>query len=105
MEFFVLLFPLALAGLLLAAVFAFLFPLLGFVLMLPFRILGWLISILGWILLLPIILVGAVLGLGALVVAALIGGALFLVPLVPFALLAIGIAWLVRRSSRRAAEA
>ena len=42
---FLLLFPLLLAGLLLAAVFAFLFPLLGFVLMLPFRILGWVISL------------------------------------------------------------
>ena len=39
MEFFFL-FPLLLAGLLLAAVFAFLFPLLGFVIMLPFRIAG-----------------------------------------------------------------
>jgi len=97
---FLLLFPLLLAGLLLAAVFAFLFPLFGFVLTLPFRILGWLVGILGWMLLLPIILVGSVLGLGALVVAALIGGTIFLVPLVPFVLLAVGIVWLVRRSSR-----
>ena len=102
---FLLLFPLLLAGLLLVAVFAFLFPLLGFVLMLPFRILGWVISVLGWILLLPIILVGAVLGLGALVIASVIGGALFLVPLVPFAILALVIVWLVRRSSRHAAQA
>lgn len=104
MEFFILV-PLALAGLLLAAVFAFLFPLLGFVLLLPFRILGWLIGLLGWMLLLPILLVGSVLGIGALVVATLVGGTLFLVPLVPFALLALGIAWLVRRSSHRAAHA
>ena len=105
MEFLFLLFPLALAGLLLAAVFAFLFPLVGFVLMLPFRILGWVIGLLGWMLLLPLILVGAVLGLGALVVAALIGGMLFLVPFVPFVLLALAIVWMVRRSSRRAVEA
>ena len=104
MEFLFLLFPLALAGLLLAAVFAFLFPLIGFVLTLPFRILGWVIGLLGWMLLLPLILVGAVLGMGALVIAALIGGTILLVPLVPFVLLAVGIAWLVRRSSHRAVE-
>ena len=104
MEFF-LLFPLLLAGLLLLAVFAFLFPLLGFVISLPFRILGWVISLFGWMLLLPILLLGAVFGLGTLVVATLLGGMLFLVPLLPFVLLALGVAWLVRRSSRRAAEA
>jgi len=103
-EFFFL-FPLLLAGLLLAAVFAFLFPLFGFVILLPFRILGWVIGLLGWLLVLPILLVGAVLGLGALVIAALLGGTIFLVPLVPFALLAFGIAWLVRRSSRGPAHA
>ena len=102
---FLLLFPLLLAGLLLLAVFAFLFPLLGFVISLPFRILGWVIGLFGWMLLLPIILVGSVLGLGALVIATLIGGTIFLVPLVPFALLALGIAWLVRRSSRGPAHA
>ena len=54
---FLLLFPLLLAGLLLLAVFAFLFPLLGFVITLPFRILGWVIGLFGWVLLLPLILV------------------------------------------------
>jgi hypothetical protein len=102
-EFFF--FPLLLAGLLLAAVFAFLFPLVGFVITLPFRILGWVIGLFGWMLLLPLILVGAVFGLGALVVATLLGGMFFLVPFVPFALLALGIAWFVRRSSRHAAHA
>ena len=105
MEFLFLLFPLALAGLLLAAVFAFLFPLIGFVLTLPFRILGWVIGLLGWMLLLPLILVGAVLGMGALVIAALIGGTIFLVPFVPFAIFAFAIVWLVRRSTRRPVEA
>ena len=103
MEFFILV-PIALAALLLLAVFAFLFPLLGFVIALPFRILGWVIGLLGWMFLLPIILVGSVLGMGALVIAALLGGAIFLVPLVPFVLLALGVAWMVRRSSHRAVE-
>jgi hypothetical protein len=42
------------------------------------------IGLLGWLLILPVLLVGAVLGLGALVIAALLGGTIFLVPLVPF---------------------
>ena len=71
MEFFILV-PLLFAGLLLVAVFAFLFPLLGFVISLPFRLLGWLIGLLGWMLLLPILLVGSVLGFGALVIVLLL---------------------------------
>ena len=97
---FLFLAPIVLAGLLLAAVFAFLFPLIGFVLTLPFRILGWVISLVGWVLLLPLLAVIAVFGFGAILFATLVGGVLFFVPFVPFLLLALGVAWLVRRASR-----
>jgi hypothetical protein len=92
--------PIVLAGLLLAAVFAFLFPVIGFVITLPFRILGWVIGLLGWALLLPLILLGALFGVVALVFAALWARVL-LHPFVPFALLALGAVWLVRRASHR----
>jgi hypothetical protein len=97
--------PIVFAGLLLVAVFAFLFPLVGFVISLPFRILGWVIGLLGWALLLPLILIGAVFGVIALVFVLLLGGGLFIIPFVPFVLLALGIAWLVRRASHRPAHA
>ena len=95
--FFLFVAPVLFAGILLVAVFAFLFPLLGFVIALPFRILGWLLGLLGGLLLLPLLLAVAIFGVGALVLATLLGGVVFLVPFVPFLLLAFLIAWLVRR--------
>jgi len=95
--FFLFVAPVLFAGILLVAVFAFLFPLLGFVIALPFRILGWVLGLLGSLLLLPLILAVAIFGVGALVLAALLGGVIFLLPFVPFLLLALGIAWFVRR--------
>ena len=99
---FLFLVPILFAGLLLAAVFAFLFPLIGFLVTLPFRILGWVFGLLGGLILLPLFLVVATLGLGALVLAALFGGFIFMVPFVPFLVLAFAIAWMVRRSHRQA---
>ena len=105
MDWFFLFFaPILLAGFLLVAVFAFLFPLLGFVITLPFRALGWLLGLFGWLLVLPVLLIGGLLGLAALVVATVLGGVLFLIPFVPFVLLALVVFWLVRRSNRRAAQ-
>ena len=103
--FFLFFAPILFAGLLLAAVFAFLFPLIGFLIALPFRILGWLFGLLGGLLFLPLLLVGAFFGLGLMILAALFGGALFLVPFVPFILLALAVAWMVKRSHRHAAQA
>lgn len=102
--FFLFFVPILFAGLLLAAVFAFLFPLLGFLIALPFRILGWLFGLLGGLLLLPLLLIGAVFGLGMMVLAGLFGGVLFLVPFVPFILIALAIAWMVKRSHRHTAQ-
>jgi hypothetical protein len=94
--------PIVLAAVLVLGVFAFLFPLLGFVITLPFRILGLVFTALGWLIALPILALGAFLGLGALVVATLVGGTLFLLPFVPFVLFALAIAWFVKRASRPA---
>lgn len=100
--FFLFVAPVLFAGFLLVLVFAFLFPLLGFVIALPFRILGWVLGLLGSLLLLPLVLAVAIFGVGALVLTTLLGGVIFLVPFVPFLLLALGIAWFVRRPNRHA---
>jgi len=102
--FFLFFVPILFAGLLLAAVFAFLFPLIGFMITLPFRILGWVLGLLGGLILLPIFLVVAMLGLGALAIAALFGGFIFFVPFVPFLVLALVVAFVVKRSHRHAAR-
>ena len=67
------------------------------VLTLPFRLFGFLLRGVGLIIALPFLV------LGGLIAAIGVGiGALFLfVPIVPLVLLALFVAWLVRRSSRR----
>jgi hypothetical protein len=95
-----------LVGGLLVGVFALLGPLLGFLISLPFRILGFVFGVVGWLLLLPLLLVGGILLLGGLVLGF---GAFLLVPLLaivlPFALVAAGVIWLLRRGDRRAVHA
>ena len=102
---FLLLFPLVLAGLLVAAVFAFLFPLIGFVITLPFRILGVVFTMLGWLIALPFLLIGGLLALVGLLVGGIVGGAVFLVPFVPIALFALLVIGLVRLATRRPSHA
>jgi hypothetical protein len=63
--------------------------LVGFVITLPFRIVGWAFRLVGFLL---------VLVLGGL--AAVLAGGVLLLPLLPFALVALGIAWLVKRRRR-----
>jgi hypothetical protein len=106
---FVLAFPLILAGLFVAALFAFVGPLLGFLISLPFRIIGavfgLVFGLLGALIALPLLVVGLVLGILGLGFGLLLGGGFLLLPLLPIVLVALGIAWLVRRSNRRAVNA
>ena len=70
--------------------------LVGFFLTLPFRILGWLFHALGGLIAFPILA-----GLGVVVTIALVSAALaMMIPLLPFALLAAGIVWLIHRERR-----
>jgi hypothetical protein len=98
--------PLLLVGVVLVGVFALLGPILGFLISLPFRLIGLLFGLLGWLLVLPLLLVGGVLLLGGL---ALGFGAFLLVPLlvcaIPFALVAMGMIWLMRRGDRHTVHA
>jgi hypothetical protein len=61
---------------------------LGFVISLPFRILGWTLKLLGLLFALPFLILGGVLAGGGLLVALLFG---LLLPILPIA----GVAWLV----------
>jgi hypothetical protein len=103
---FLLALPLMLVGAVLFAVFALLGPLLGFLISLPFRILGFVFGLVGWLLALPFLILGGVLALLGLTLG--LGGFLLL-PLIviglPFALVAAGVIWLMRRGDRRAAHA
>jgi hypothetical protein len=97
---------LVLASLAFAAIVVFtaLVSVFGFVMwliFLPFRIIGWLFHGLALLLVLPFV---AVFG----VVAFFVFGAgmlMFLLPLLPFALIALGAWWLVRRNQRSVATA
>ena len=73
--------------------------LLGWLIWLPLRILGFAIRGVGLLLALPFILVGGVLA----AIALGIGAVFVFVPLAPLALLVLGIAWWVRHSHRRRA--
>ena len=103
---FLLALPLLLVGAVLVGVFALLGPLLGFLISLPFRILGLVFGLVGWLLVLPFLILSGVLALVGLTLG--LGGFL-LVPLVliglPFALVAAGVIWLMRRGDRRTAQA
>ena len=90
---------LAFAALVVFAVLASVFGLVMWLLFLPFRIIGWLFH--GFALLLAIPFV-AIFGVVAIVVFGA-GMLMFLFPFLPFALLALGAWWLVRRTRRLAA--
>ena len=72
--------------------------LLGWLISLPFRLLGLAFRGLGLLVGLPFVILGVVLA----VVLFGVGTLLVLLPLVPLALLVFGIVWLVRHSARRA---
>lgn len=103
-ELFLLGFPLALVGVALVLLFAVLGPMLGFLITLPFRILGLVLGLLGALLALPLLILGGVLGLLGLGFGLLVGGAFLLLPLLPLALVVCGLVWLIRRANRRTQE-
>lgn len=103
-ELFLLVFPLVLVGAALAVVLALLGPVLGFLITLPFRILGLVFGLLGALLALPFLILGGVLGLLGLGFGLLVGGAFLLLPLLPLALVVFGLVWLLRRSNQRTQE-
>jgi hypothetical protein len=80
---------LAIGLVLLFGVLSFLLHLVGFVITLPFRILGWTFRLVGLVFL-------VVLG----VLTAILAGGVLLLPLLPLALVALGVAWLFRRRRR-----
>jgi hypothetical protein len=84
---------LALTAVLVFGVLASVLGMVVWLVFLPFRIVGWMLKGLGFLLALPFILlfgVIAVLALGA-------GVLMFMLPVIPFALIALGAWWLVRR--------
>lgn len=85
----------ALAGVVVLGVLAAVAGLLWWLLVLPFRILGWALKGFFLVLSLPFLLL---FGIGAGLVLCF-GLAFFLVPLLPFVLLVLGVLWLVKRNS------
>src|SRR5262245_47708348 len=86
-------------GLVFFGVLAMAARLVGWVLFLPFQLFAWLFGGLGFVIGLPFVLLGLTLG----AVAIGIGAFLLFVPVVPFLLLAGIIVWMVRRGRRKAA--
>jgi hypothetical protein len=84
---------LAFAAVIVVGVLTSVFGLVMWLVFLPFRLVGWMLQGLGFLLALPFILIFgviAVLALGA-------GVLMFMLPVIPFALIALGAWWLVRR--------
>ena len=92
---------LALAAFIVFAILAWVFGLVVWLVFLPFRILGWMFKAVTFLLAIPFL---AIFGLVALLVFGA-GMLMFLLPVLPLALLALGAWWLVRRSQRSAAAA
>jgi len=72
----------------------------GWILVLPFRLVGWLFRGLGLLVALPLFII--VMVVGALVLG--VGAVIAFVPIIPIVLLALGVAWLVRRVVQRPAH-
>jgi len=92
---------LAYVALFVVAVLASVFGLVMWLVLLPFRILGWIFKGLALIVALPFVAlfgVAAAIALGA-------GVLMFLIPFFPIALIVLGAWWLVRRTQRSAATA
>lgn len=70
--------------------------LLGWLVSIPFHILGFVLRGIGVAIAIPFILLAAVIG----VVVFGFGAIALFVPMVPFVILALGVAWLVRHNSR-----
>lgn len=90
---------LAFAAVVVFGVLASVFGLVMWLVLLPFRIMGWVFSGLGLLLALPFV---AFFGLIALLAVGA-GIIMFLIPFLPIALIALGAWWLVRRNRRSVA--
>lgn len=90
---------LAFAAIVVFGVLASVFGLVMWLILLPFRIIGWLLHGAAFLLALPFVAIFGVIALLALGAGML----MFLIPLLPIALLALGAWWLVRRNQRSAA--
>ncbi len=97
-----LLVPVLIVGLVVLSALALVGHVVGFLIALPFKLVGALFKIVGFLLALPFLLVGAVLGFGGFVLGLTIVGAVLFLPLLPLALAVAVIVWLVRRSRPRA---
>jgi hypothetical protein len=95
---FLVLGSLALAAVVVFAVLASVFGLVMWLIFLPFRMLGWLLQGAAVLLALPFVAIFGVVAFVALGAGML----MFLLPFLPFALLALGAWWLVRRTRRSA---
>lgn len=91
---------LAFAAVVVFAVLASVFGLVLWLVFLPFRIMGWLIKGIALLVALPFVAVFGVVALVALGAGML----MFMLPFLPFALLALSAWWLVRRTRRPAAS-
>ncbi|HKQ59368.1 MAG TPA: hypothetical protein VJY35_16005 [Candidatus Eisenbacteria bacterium] len=92
---------LAFSAFVVIAVLGSVFGMVLWLVFLPFRIIGWLFHGFAWLLAIPFVAVFAL-------VAAVVLGAgmiMFLLPVLPFVLLALFAVWLVRRNQRSAATA
>ena len=94
--------PLILVAALVIGVLFLLGPILGFLITLPFRILGFVLGLVGWVIAVPFIVVGGALAILGLLVGLFLGGLFLLLPLLPVVLVVMGLVWLVRRSRTRA---
>ena len=90
---------LAFAAIVVFGVLASVFGLVMWLVFLPFRIIGWLVQGAAFLLALPFVAIFGVIAFLALGAGLL----MFLVPLFPFVLIALGAWWLVRRNQRSAA--
>lgn len=92
---------LAFAAIVVFGVLASVFGMVLWLISLPFRIVGWLFHGIAFLFALPFVAVFVVIAMLVL------GGAMlmFLVPLLPIVLIALGAWWLVRRNQRSAATA
>lgn len=92
---------LAFAAIVVLAVLGSVFGMVMWLVFLPFRVVGWMLRALGVLLALPFVAIFGVIALLALGA----GLVMFLVPLLPLALVIAGAIWLVRRNRRAASGA
>ncbi|MGH7724566.1 MAG: hypothetical protein ACREOU_03985 [Candidatus Eiseniibacteriota bacterium] len=97
--------PLIIVGLVVLSAVALVGHVVGFLIVLPFKLLGAVFRFVGFLLALPFLLVGGLLGVGGLVLGIVLVSSVLFLPIIPFAIAIAAIVWLVRRSRRTRAVA